>query len=912
MAYQPKSYRKFVATAATATLVASAVTPAFAAETGAAASFSDVPDRYKEAVDYLVDNKITLGVTDTQFGTTQAIKRVDAAVMIAKALEIEVADRPDSGFTDVPDRAKAYVDALKAEGIINGKTATTFGSSQDITRGEIALILANAYDLNGTSDKEFSDVSSRYEAAVEALVAAGITQGKTATTFGTSDAITRGEFAIFLYKAENIDEGTPEVSAVSATTANTVTTVTATVKGAVEGDKATVEIFANGSGSAAATKTADVVNGKVSTDFSNLPAGTHVAKVTFKDSSAQTSFTVATTELAVSSVEATDLKTVKVKFTAPVDEVTATNKNNYDFGGLTGSAGISSIELSSDKTVATITLASTLANKAYVTATVSKSDSILDVDGEKLDQYQAPVYINDTTRPVVTEQQYNNANQTFTVKFSEAVSLPSGSSVVVTDANGVQVSPTSTTLAADGKSLSVVTTNLATDKTYTVTMVGAVDLANNFFAGNSVVSSFTKGATETVKPTVQTVEAVSSTQIKVTFSEKLGAPGTLNGNTLTKVNSLKDTPANYNYEVDSTGLVYTIQVPAMTDNTVTAYQFAGQADLANNVIDTVVKNVPYTKDSKDPEVVSTVANGKVVTISYNEDVTVTGANAKVLTPSGVLLTVPSSAISTVSNFPERVRVDLTSVVESVENGTYKITLADGIVKDAEGNSKEYSVNASLGNQDTTKPEVASASIAVTPSANGGTVRVPYSENMGASAIDVNNYTVDGVKVFNNAYFDGSRDAVILELKENAFASTANRNLEINNVADVAGNTLKESFTKTLSFTDNTAPSLVKAELQTDLRTIKLTFNEAMNVSSIAEGTAVADFKVLIGDAQESGVVEALDATDLTNKTFTLTLSDSLNATEFAKSITIAPTDDFEVTDTSNNKHAKFANVPVTK
>ena len=54
MAYQPKSYRKFVATAATATLVATAVTPAFAAET----NFTDATGQYKEAINYVVEKEI--------------------------------------------------------------------------------------------------------------------------------------------------------------------------------------------------------------------------------------------------------------------------------------------------------------------------------------------------------------------------------------------------------------------------------------------------------------------------------------------------------------------------------------------------------------------------------------------------------------------------------------------------------------------------------------------------------------------------------------------------------------------------------------------------------------------------------------------------------------------------------------
>lgn len=212
MAYQPKSYRKFVATAATATLVASAVAPA------AAAGFTDVSDRYSEAVNYLVENDITSGFTETTFGVSKEVKRGDAAVMIAKALGLDGSKSPDAGFSDVPARAKEAVNALKEAGIFNGKSATNFGFNDTMTRGEMALVIAKAYKLEGDVTLKFTDVSDRYESAVKALVENKITTGKTETSFGTGDNITRGEFAIFLYRAEVLDEapGVVEVTGVSA------------------------------------------------------------------------------------------------------------------------------------------------------------------------------------------------------------------------------------------------------------------------------------------------------------------------------------------------------------------------------------------------------------------------------------------------------------------------------------------------------------------------------------------------------------------------------------------------------------------------------------------------------------------------------------------------------------------------
>ncbi|MCM3788873.1 S-layer homology domain-containing protein [Domibacillus indicus] len=168
-----------------------------------AAGFSDVSDRYQEAVQAMVDQGITSGVGGGKFGIDQQIKRVDAAVMLAKALKLETGSAPSAGFKDVPKRAQAAVNALVKAGILSGKTATTFGADQTLTRGELAIILTRALKLSGDSTTlAFKDVPARYEAAVKAMVANGITNGKTATAFGTTDPVKRGDFAVFFHRAQ--------------------------------------------------------------------------------------------------------------------------------------------------------------------------------------------------------------------------------------------------------------------------------------------------------------------------------------------------------------------------------------------------------------------------------------------------------------------------------------------------------------------------------------------------------------------------------------------------------------------------------------------------------------------------------------------------------------------------------------
>ena len=195
MTYQQKSYKKFIATAATATLVASAIAPATMA-----AGFTDVSEKYQDAVDFVV-SKGANGMSETKFGVHENIKRVDAAVLLVKVLGLDYENAAPSGFTDVPERAVQYVNALKEAGITNGKSATKFDSHSLITRGELAVWIQRGFELVGENEVPFTDVAGQYAEAVAALVDNGITNGVSETQFGTYQHAKRGDYAILLMRA---------------------------------------------------------------------------------------------------------------------------------------------------------------------------------------------------------------------------------------------------------------------------------------------------------------------------------------------------------------------------------------------------------------------------------------------------------------------------------------------------------------------------------------------------------------------------------------------------------------------------------------------------------------------------------------------------------------------------------------
>jgi hypothetical protein len=212
---QSSKYKKFIVGAASAALVASAVVPA--ADAATTSSFKDVNKNYTDAVNYLVENGIAKGTSDTTFGTDASIKRGDAAVMIASAIGLDVTNAPKSSFTDLNSRVEGAVNALHNKGIINGKTTTSFSPNDSITRAEMAKILFGAYELDGEGfNNEFTDVNNNWDAYVDALLKNGITKGKTATEFGATANVKRGEFALFMYRAKdiNVDDTITEVKSV--------------------------------------------------------------------------------------------------------------------------------------------------------------------------------------------------------------------------------------------------------------------------------------------------------------------------------------------------------------------------------------------------------------------------------------------------------------------------------------------------------------------------------------------------------------------------------------------------------------------------------------------------------------------------------------------------------------------------
>ena len=127
--------------------------------------------------------------------------------IIAGVLKLDTTNVVNPGFKDVPTTNEYYgaIAALANAGIINGYPDGTFGPGKSVKRNHMAKIIAGAFDIEAPvgSTTPFKDLNAEYSGYITALYVAGITTGKTETTFDGAADVTRGQMASFVVRAEN-------------------------------------------------------------------------------------------------------------------------------------------------------------------------------------------------------------------------------------------------------------------------------------------------------------------------------------------------------------------------------------------------------------------------------------------------------------------------------------------------------------------------------------------------------------------------------------------------------------------------------------------------------------------------------------------------------------------------------------
>ncbi|MFJ7736054.1 S-layer homology domain-containing protein [Lysinibacillus sp. NPDC097287] len=221
MANQPKKYKKFVATAATATLVASAIVPV-----ASAAEFKDVAGSDHEvAINALAEEGIINGYSDGTFKPNQTINRGQVVKMLGRWLEAQGQEIPEDWkteqrFSDLALTAEEelvqYAALAKDAGVFAGSNGK-LNYTQNMQRQQMAVVIVRAIKEIAGVDlvaeykeeghvTEISDLDKAFSAeqrnAIVALEYAGITN---VSNFRPAESVTRGQFASFLHRTiENV------------------------------------------------------------------------------------------------------------------------------------------------------------------------------------------------------------------------------------------------------------------------------------------------------------------------------------------------------------------------------------------------------------------------------------------------------------------------------------------------------------------------------------------------------------------------------------------------------------------------------------------------------------------------------------------------------------------------------------
>lgn len=743
-----KKYKKFLTTAATATLVASAIVPA-----ASAASFSDTAgNTHERAIDSLVSQGIISGYPDGTFKPNRTLTRSDVVKLLGKYLvsqgyKIPSDYKTNMRFSDLrstsQDELLQYAALVKDNGVFNGSNGNLL-PADPITRENMAVVLVRAYTninnfdfLGHVMDQDFNeDVIDYNRAKAEARSAIRVLDFYNVTgvpNFNPKGNTTRGQFSSFLYKLLQVavpGEGLKAVEVVDASTLRVTLTDntehTVKLDTPLEAGKETPVKFTINGKQYATSVTYNVVltvksaeataANKLKVTLSdnsehevtlenNLPENEETTvefKIDGKDYSAKVTYVV--TEVKVASVKALNGGQIEVKFNQRVDlpaTLTSAQLANYvtvsavDNSAVTLSIG----KLSEDGRTLTI---STNGSAALSGRYLVKVNNVKNTAGTTVTPFDDVVnFGTDTVAPTLIST-VNRDAKTVRVTFSEPLRAFSNSSITFRLANGTNVTGITGEIAAGATyadfDLSNAMVNgqpLAANTQVTATFAGLRDIAGNFSTPNPLTTSFTMGGADGVKPTLTSISQTGPKTFRLTFSERIQKPaiGDLElrlGNSANAITAIDAVPGDdRSFTVTATNdLTGVYNIGTAAGKTIT--DISGETN-------TFTTTHSFTLDTAAPEVATTSVtregNFEYLNITLNKPVDL--VNASRVTASGTYVkggvTHSFNGTATAPEYREngnravvRVKLDDLLGTGDADNATYNVTLSFTEVDSAYG------------------------------------------------------------------------------------------------------------------------------------------------------------------------------------------------------------------------------------
>lgn len=174
--------------------------------------FTDISGHWaEEHILFVVSRGLLNGTGNNQFSPNTGMTRGMFVTALGRLAGIDPASYQSGRFTDVKTDAyyAPYVNWAAQTGIVNGTSATTFSPDTNVTREQMAVMMANyadklGYELPATLEAvTFADngkISTWSAEAVKAMQQAGILAGKDGNRFDPQGTATRAEVATVLHR----------------------------------------------------------------------------------------------------------------------------------------------------------------------------------------------------------------------------------------------------------------------------------------------------------------------------------------------------------------------------------------------------------------------------------------------------------------------------------------------------------------------------------------------------------------------------------------------------------------------------------------------------------------------------------------------------------------------------------------
>lgn len=168
--------------------------------------FEDITGTVAEQSVYaLVALGILQGRTETEFGSTDLLTRGQVATIVSRALQLPPVE-PELAGQLVDIEGSVHSDAIEsvvAAGIAGGCAEDRFCPQDPITRAQLASVLVSAFELDPAPEGEqyYVDAEGSHADAINAITAAGVSNGCGTVFFCAEDTLQRGHAAMFIARA---------------------------------------------------------------------------------------------------------------------------------------------------------------------------------------------------------------------------------------------------------------------------------------------------------------------------------------------------------------------------------------------------------------------------------------------------------------------------------------------------------------------------------------------------------------------------------------------------------------------------------------------------------------------------------------------------------------------------------------